>query len=1087
MSVSRTGAKHWRVKKYCVCVELPKCGAGRQQLVLLMNVIKPLLILFLLLDTGLLVCAKAVEEKMRAAEAAFSEAEGLRAEQREAASRKAVERYREAATLFESSGDRKRTSAALRNAGEILQLLGNSSESAAYYKRALTLTLKSRDLLQQGRLYNDLAYLHFIAGNSKEAEQNARAALKIARTIRNREIEAEALNNLGEAFYGFGEIAKALEFQQQSLGIWRELNNSRGQAIASIALGYNYQNLGQPEKALRSVAEGLSLAHRANDLAIETVALIAIGHLDRKTGRHQEALESYAAAKIIAERIGDQTSQATILGGMGMVHFEMGDVRQALPYIADATSLMERNGKKWGAGEGKLELGRLHHSLGDEEKALQYFNEAMVLFQSLSMPRLEAAVLRGLGLVYESLGDTSKALEAYEKALKLTPTSEDQREQAYTVNYIGKIYEELKQTDRALKCYREALPLSQRSANRVGEALIRYNLAHLERDRGNLSEARQQVEAALAIVESQRESVSSQDLRTSYFATVRNTYDLYIDVLMRLHKQNQSAGFDREAFAISEKARARSFLELLSEARANVRDGADPALLANERQLSDDINTKAQYQVQLFAEKRRDEAEQVSKELDTLVTRLAEVRDQIRKASPSLASETLPQTLTLDEVQQQLLDDNTVLLEYALGDDRSYVWVVTRTTFFTYELSPRADIEAAATRLRDLIASRQIIYGEPTAARVARQAKVDSEIPAETAAVSKSILAPLAERLDKKRLLVIPDGAVQQIPFQLLTDPSSGDFLIAKHEIMNSPSASILSLVKTRSANRKPAPNAVAVLADPVFEIDDPRVKRNSDRGSENAKGTLAVGQALRDVGVSPDGVQIPRLLASGAEADGIMAVVPWWKGLKAVGFAANRERVLGSELANYRIIHFATHGIINSERPELSGIVLSLFDSEGRSQNGFLRLYDIYNLHLPADLVVLSACSTGLGKDVRGEGLIGLTRGFMYAGASGVIASLWKVDDDATAELMRHFYEAMFNEGMAPAAALRHAQLELAQSERWQSPYYWAGFVIQGQYNDSENFIEPFLSRTQLALLGTLGGLLLLLLIIGRRRRRHV
>jgi CHAT domain-containing protein len=196
----------------------------------------------------------------------------------------------------------------------------------------------------------------------------------------------------------------------------------------------------------------------------------------------------------------------------------------------------------------------------------------------------------------------------------------------------------------------------------------------------------------------------------------------------------------------------------------------------------------------------------------------------------------------------------------------------------------------------------------------------------------------------------------------------------------------------------------------------------------------------------------------------------------------------MSPELSNYRIVHFATHGIINTERPELSGIVLSLFDREGHSQNGFLRLHDIYNLHLPADLVVLSACSTGLGKEVRGEGVIGLSRGFMFAGASGVIASLWKVDDDATAELMKHFYDALFQKGMSPSAALRHAQLALSQNKRWESPYYWAGFVIQGNYAETQKFTGPFPGKTQLALLGTVTtALLLISLFIFRRRRRRV
>lgn len=1042
-----------------------------------------LLVLLLLLAASHSISEVKANTTKSAAEPSLAEAHQLRSEQLAASSLKAVEKYREAANLFTSSGELRQAATALANAGETLQLLGNTSEALACYKQALALSKRIGDSLGQGKILNDLAYLHFIAGNSRNAQQYSLAALRIGATLHNREIEAEARSNLGEALYSRGEVENARQQQQRSLEIWRELSNPRGQAIASIALGYYYRNLGQPENSLRSYTEGLSLARQANDLGVETLALISLSNIKRLMGNNQEALELYALARPIAERIGDQTSQATILGGIGMIHVEMGDKRQALQYIADATNLMERNGKKWGTAEGKMELGEIHHSLGDHEQALTYLNEALALFKSIGMPRLQSATLRALGLVYDSLGDTSKALESYKQALNVTRAGENLWDESYTLNYIGRVYEKLKETDRAVNNYHRALRLNRRSADPMGEALTHYNLAHLERDRGNLDEARREVEAALAIVESQRTKVSSQDLRTSYFATVRNTYDLYVDILMLLHKKNPHLGLDAEAFAVSEKARARSFLELLHEARANVRLGVDAALLAKEHKLNEALNTKAQLHVQLLSAKQNDEAAKVDKELENLVSELAEVRDQIRQTSPSRATLTLPELLTLKDVQRRVLDDETVLLEYVLGDDRSYAWIVTRTSSFSYELPPRAEIEASAKRLYNLVTSAQLVYGESTSARIDRQSKADAEIPAETAALGRLILGPLAGRLDRRRLLIVPDGALQYIPFQLLTSPGSQRLLIEAHEIVNLPSASTLALLQAESAARKPGVNSVAVLADPVFEADDPRVKLKSDRNPASA---TEVRQALRDVGISPDGVEIPRLIASGTEADEIMRAVPWQTGLKAVGFAANRERVLGSELASYRIVHFATHGIINNDRPELSGIVLSLIDSEGRSQNGFLRLHDIYNLHLPADLVVLSACSTGLGKDVRGEGLIGLTRGFMYAGASGVIASLWKVDDDATAELMKHFYEGMFKRNLSPAAALRESQLALSKQKRWQSPYYWAGFVIQGQYTGHENFRESSPWRMRFALLGTISGILLLASIFVIRRRRR-
>ena len=1015
----------------------------------------------------------------------FAEAEKLRSEQREEASLKAVEKYREAAAAFQTNRDLKRATVAFRNAGEILQLLGNSAGALVCYQQAQALSRTTKDQLEQAKLFNDLSYLHFLDGNSKDAERNARAALKLARTLHDRAIEAEALNNLGEALNNIGERSQAQEHEEQALAIRRELNDARGQAVSSISLGYIYKNIGQPEKAFRLFAEARSLAKQANDVGVECQAAIAVGNINRKTGNTQAALDSYEDAKKIAERIGDQTSQAIVFGQIGSIYFEMGDDRQALPYIENALKLFDRNGKLWGAAEGRVQLGRLRHALGDDKQAIDYYNGAVASFRSLHMPLLVSRTLREIGLLYDSMGEIQKALDAYNTALSLTRAGEDQTETAYLLCFTGRIYEELKDTTRALRYYRDALPLSQRSTDPIAETMIHNNLAHLYRNTGNLTDARREAEAALALIESRRTNVLSHELRTSYFATVRSTYEFYIDVLMQMHAQNPNARLDKEAFAISEKARARSFLELLSEAK--VRDGVDPALLEKERELSDAINEKAQLQVKLLMEKRSEESNQLCRELDALVAELTQVRDKIRQSNPQAARLNVPQLLTVDEVQQRLLDEDTVLLEYVLGDERSYVWVVTRNSLLSFELPARQEIETSARKLHELIASRQMIYGESIATRSERQAKADAEIPGQTELLSKLILGPLAGKLEKKRLLVVADGALQSVPFQMLTAPGTGGYLLQKYEIVNLPSASTLALLQATAANRKPATNSVAVLADPVFEVDDPRVSANF-KGPQSQRGN-DVHVAMRDAGVSPDGEQIPRLIASAAEADGIIATAPWYTAFKAVGFDANREIVFGSQLANYRIIHFATHGIINSERPELSGIVLSLYDREGNPKNGFLRLHDIYNLHLPADLVVLSACQTGLGKDVRGEGLIGLTRGFMYAGASGVIASLWKVDDDATAELMKHFYEALFQEGMSPAAALRQAQLTVAQNKRWESPYYWAGFVIQGQYTETQKFTEPFPNRTQVALVGILGGMLLLsvIFVIVRRRRRRV
>jgi CHAT domain-containing protein len=286
-----------------------------------------------------------------------------------------------------------------------------------------------------------------------------------------------------------------------------------------------------------------------------------------------------------------------------------------------------------------------------------------------------------------------------------------------------------------------------------------------------------------------------------------------------------------------------------------------------------------------------------------------------------------------------------------------------------------------------------------------------------------------------------------------------------ENEIVNLPSASALAVLRNEIRNRRSASKSVAVIADPVFEPDDPRVASytakavgagtpgsgNTGISRPNVAASLRPGtelhRALRDVGILREGGQgIARLLSSREEADAIIAAAAG-AGMRATGFKATRATATSPELGQYRIVHFATHGLLNSEHPALSGLVFSLVDEQGKSQDGFLGLHDIYNLNLPADLVVLSACNTGLGKEVRGEGLVGIVRGFMYAGAARVVASLWKVDDEATAELMKRFYQQMLQGGLTPAAALRAAQVEMWQHKRWHSPYYWAAFVLQGEW----------------------------------------
>jgi CHAT domain-containing protein len=301
-------------------------------------------------------------------------------------------------------------------------------------------------------------------------------------------------------------------------------------------------------------------------------------------------------------------------------------------------------------------------------------------------------------------------------------------------------------------------------------------------------------------------------------------------------------------------------------------------------------------------------------------------------------------------------------------------------------------------------------------------------------------------------LVIVADGALHYVPFAALPDPARpGQPLVVEHEIVNLPSASVLALLRKETGQRAPAPREVAILADPVFRLNDPRVHPQTAAlsGEPLAEETGVVLRAAKDVGL--DG--FPRLRYTREEADAIASLVEPGQALKALDFDASKETATSGDLSRYRILHFATHGLLDTKRPELSGLVLSLVDPQGKPRDGFLRLHEIYNLDLPADLVVLSGCETALGKEVRGEGLMALTRGFMYAGSPAVVASLWQIDDRSTGELMKRFYRGMLQQGLSAPAALRKAQVSLWKDKPTEPPYFWAGFVFQGDWESSSTF----------------------------------
>ncbi len=611
---------------------------------------------------------------------------------------------------------------------------------------------------------------------------------------------------------------------------------------------------------------------------------------------------------------------------------------------------------------------------------------------------------------------------------------------AATLNGLGSTYSASGNQEKAIASFNEALAIYKNLQNRSETAYTFYTIAQVERKYNNLSAALTNIDSAIAIIESQRTKVASQDLRTSYFATVQDYYKLKIDVLMQLHQRQPSKGYNAKALETSDRARARSLLETLTEANINIRKGVEPKLLESERTNQQQLDAIEKRRIDLLNNDKtpanlESQLANLKTEEASLLTQYRDIQAKIRTTSPEYAALTQPQALTVAQIQQQL-DNDTVLLEYSLGEESSYLWVVTKTTLNSYKLPKQANIESAAKTFRNALTAPSVRY-------------TSSRVSAASQALSKIILAPAASKLGKKRLVIVSEGALQYIPFAALSLPTKAGSLplISEYEIVTLPSASTITALRNdKITKRQPAPKALAIFADPVFSREDERIKQAVPTTPIPIT-QIPIDLQLAAKSIAQTGIKSDRLPQTRTEAEQILKLIPNNQSSYLVDFAASRNAAINSDLSQYRIVHFATHGILNSINPELSGVVLSLVDDKGVSQNGFLRLHDIYNLNLPADLVVLSACRTGLGASAKGEGLVGLTRGFMYAGSPRVVVSLWSVDDKATAELMTRFYKGILENKLQPAAALRKAQIEMSQLPQWKSPYNWAGFVLQGEW----------------------------------------
>jgi CHAT domain-containing protein len=947
-------------------------------------------------------------------------------------------------------------------------------QAAEKFKEALSGWKAIGDLQGQATALYCMGTVYLKLDNMQASSEALNQALSLHRQAGYRRGEAYTLNVLGLAQAQLGNQSKSIAYLFQALPLWRAENDRAREATTLNILGGAHDAMGEPQKALEYYNQALEIRRALNDLTGQATTLNNIGVIYDEYGESQIVLDCYKQALTLLDSVKspkfeDLRTRGATLNNIGYTYAELGDQEKALEYYTQALSFRREINDRRGEGFTLINIGYVYVSLGDQQRALEYYGRALDLRKEIKDNWGTIYTLNYIGQAHASLGQPQRALDYYNQALDLMGVVQDRQAQASLLDKVGQAYVALEQPEKALGAFNQALSLWQALLDRRGEATTLLGIARAERMLGRLGRARERVEVALNTIEFLRNRIVSPEARSFYFASVQPYYSFYIDLLLSMHKESPSKGFDALALQACERARARTLLETLAEARADIRQGIDQSVLERADALRKQINAKADYQIRLLLNKAPEEQRAAAeKDMRALLNDYQEVQSDIRSASPHYAALTQPRPLSVKEIQQQVIGPDTLLLEFSLGDQQSHLWVVGRSSLKSYTLAKREELEDQAERVYRLLTARQPIEGETAEGSQTRIAQADAEYWPQAAKLSQMLLGPVVSQLRTKRLLIVAEGALQYIPFSALPAPIEQEAkgrkldkidagvgaslrpLILEHEIVYLPSISVLSVMRREIANRRPAQKSVAVFADPVFDKSDERVHPSQNKRAPDAPDQLSAsdaGRALRGFAASPGSLSLPRLLSIRREAEAIIAAAKSEQTMLALDFDASLPRAMDGELGQYRIIHFATHGLLDNAHPELSSIVLSLVDQEGEPQDGLLQLHNIYNMNLSADLVVLSACDTGLGKQIKGEGLVGLTRGFMYAGAARVVASLWKVDSLKTEKLMKLFYEGMLVNQLPPLQALQRAQIEMWKQSPQEAPYYWAAFILQGEW----------------------------------------
>lgn len=804
------------------------------------------------------------------------------------------------------------------------------------------------------------------------------------------------------------KAANAILDLEASVQLWKQSAFKLGVASASFDLGYTFNAAGDLTNALMHVAIADAIWRSEKFETATATSSNLLSAISLRRSQFPEAIEYANRAIAIYRKLGDTQGETEMLMLIGNYYSSTGEYLFALTNYELAIENWKKLGNQHRVGATLNNIGLLYSEQGDKVKALEYFELSLATFRAdRPNTRGEANVLNQLGYYYLDKRDAKRAGEYFELSLPIWRRITDPYAEASALVGAGTVKMLVGDYGRSRAMFEEALALAKQRGSKGGEISANFGLARLERAIGTLSRSQAFIEKAIEIVESTRDSILEQQFRYGYFSRTQRLYEFYVDLLVE-------KGDIEAAFLLSERSRARALVEMIASSSKMPTSGIDSNLFEREYDLRQRANAAEQQRASAILTRRaKENVDSATAKLTVLLSELTSVQESIRKSSPRHSALLGASTADLASIQRELLDAETQLLQFKLGDEQSHLFVVSAGTVEVFRLPGRNIIDPAAIDFVNKVSTRD---------------SSREDVDASGRRLADILLLAARRSLTGKRLLIVAEESLNSVPFSALS-LEKGSYLIDRFELAMLPSAETLLSVRkySRSAAK---PYRSLIVADAVYQPSDPRLSGIKTKATKSDK--------FRSLQRIPATRREARTVATafGANARSL------------TDLDASRSRLDSIDLSQFAYLHFATHGVLNGLRPELSGVVLSTYDRSGAPTIGLLSLSDIYELRLAAEMVVLSACESGLGRDVRGEGVIGLNRGFLFAGSRRVVSTLWKIDDVATGELMSGLYSKMLgSERLVPAAALREAQLSVRKQKRFESPYFWAGVILTGEW----------------------------------------